>query len=228
MTKLKNYEFRTNSNPSAADVDEALSVIYEFVTEESKSYERKCPLGYEELGFYVFNRVLNIMSKDGSGDWRVGVSLWLSDVRWKTAPSYLRNMVSTGFIDYTRSFYSEFRHRPVDTQESLYVFERPEPDEAVTSLEDVKELFHRLSTSERLSLYKKFALDKAAFSDEFRNWFDGVSSPTVVDVVSPYELTTNQLHDVKVGTLAFRLPSGVVYYNVEVSSKNKVLVLKPF
>lgn len=228
MRTLKNYEFKTNSSPSAQDVDEALAIIYEFITEESRSYRSKCPLGFEELGFYVFNRVLNMMSKEGGGDWRVGVSLWLSDVRWKTAPKYLKSMVSTGFTDYTRSFYSEFRHQPVDTQESLYVFDRPEPDDLETSLEDVKELFIRLSTGERLGLYKKFALDKAAFSDEFRNWFEEVSNPKIVDVVSPYELTTNQLRDVKAGVLAFRLPSGVVFYNIEVSARNKTIVLKPF
>lgn len=228
MKKLKDYQFTLNSNPTSQEVDEALSVVYEFIETEVKFYESKCPLGYEELGFYVFNRVLNMLTRDGGGDWRKGMVQWLGEVSWKTVPQYLKGMMRSGFIDYTRSFYSEFKHKPVDTQESLYVFDRPEPLDGKTSLEDVKELFSRMGSNDRISLYKSFKLDKAAFSDEFRNWFEEVSSPVIVEVFSPYDLTTNQLHNIKAGLLAFKVPSGVVYYNIQVSSRNKIIVLTPF
>ena len=171
--KQKNYEFRLNSSPTPRDLDEALSAIYALTVSGSKNYESQCPVGYEELGSYVFNRVLKMLSdwslKEGvkkDGSWQDGMTLWLSDPTWKTVPSYIRRMLSSGFIDYTRSFYSEFKHIPTDTQESLYVFDRPVADSSNVSIGDVELAFTKLSTEERKSIYKKFELDKASFSEE--------------------------------------------------------------
>lgn len=225
--KEKTYEFRLNSNPSKKEIDEALGEVYKLTTENAKRYASQCPLGYEELGSYVFDRVIKMLVKWG-GTWESGMINWLGDITWKTTPSYIRRMFATGFIDYTRSVYSEFKHVPTDPQESLYVFERPTLDNERVSVGDIEEVFLHMCSSDRKSLYKTFALDKCAFSDEVRAWFESVCDAPVVDVVSVYELSMNQISEVLAGRLAFRLVDGKVFYNLKVSNDNRRVILRPY
>jgi len=231
--KTKPYVFILNTDPSQKDLEEALSALYELTCSGAEAYRYQCPIGYEELGAYVFNRLLKMLNTDAvkgglEMSWQNGLRLWMKDPTWKTAASYVKSMLSSGFIDYTRSVYSEFRQIPTDPQEQFYVFERPDTDESTVTVEDFKEVFSRLSTEKRKALYKTFKLDAAGFADSIRKWFETVCSPKVIKIETIYDLSMNQIHEITSGLLAYALPDGEVYYNIKVVEKNKTLLLSPF
>ena len=231
--KSNDYAFKLNANPSKSELNDALSAIYALTAEGAKYYESQAPTGYEELGSYVFNRILVRLNKD-AGDaglaptWDNGLRVWMALPSWKTTPTYVRTSLSSGFIDYTRSFYSEFKHKPTDTQEQLYVFEKSdEEDKSVVSLEEMKAAFVLLSSDARKSLYKRFLLDSAVFSDELRNWFRSVCNAPVLQISDLYDLTPRNLDKIKKGLLAFRL-DGSTFYNIKTTETLDGLSLTPF
>jgi hypothetical protein len=240
--KKENYVFLMNTNPSNRDLDDALKAIYELLMSGAVNYKYQCPVNYEELGAYAFDRILKMLKSDAvkagvpedRADWKEGLRLWMRDASWKTAPSYLRSMLSCGFIDYTRSFYSEFKHQPTDAQEKLYIFDRLVYDEDKVSVWDLQQAFALLSTKERKAIYarinrlrNKDAEGYEGFSAEFNHWFDAVSAPQVIVVEELYDLTMCQVEAIRNGRLAYRL-KGVVWHNIEVVKDNNGFVLSVF
>lgn len=232
MESKETYAFRLNANPTTKELDAALSAIYALTVDGAKLYKYQCPINYEELGSYVFNRILKILDADCvkaniDPSWQNGLRLWMAETTWKTAPAYVRSMLSSGFIDYTRSFYSEFKHIPTDTQKSMFMFDKAVTYEDKVSVHDIKEAFARLSTDIRKQLYATYAMDAMCFSTEFRTWFESVSNPKVITIEDLYDLSHSQIEQIRNGVLAYKIDE-VVWYNVAVEKGDKEIVLYTF
>ena len=238
--KKVNYEFKLNSNPSQKDVDAALAAVYELVVDGASLYKYQCPVNYEELGAYVFNRILKMLCSDAikgglEESWQNGMKLWMSKTSFLTVRSYVRFCLSSGFIDYTRSFYSEFKHQPTDAQEKMFIFDKLVYDEDKISMWDLQQAFALLSTKERKSIYTRISRCKnkdaegfAGFSAEFGDWFESISSPEVLAVSDLEDLTTSQVTAIRNGRLAYKY-EGTVWYNIlSKENEDKTLILSPF